>query len=92
MKIKDQAAWDLGWNNNEDPYGRRCYTYAKDWADLMEARLAEGQSIADVADMTSRLADTDGITGFMFGAAVSVLVACWEHGEELRAWHKKERV
>jgi hypothetical protein len=23
----------------------------------------------------------------MYGAAVSVLSSCWEHGEELRRWH-----
>lgn len=89
MKIRDQAGWDLGWKNNEDSYGRRCYTYARDWADLMEARLAEGASVADVAKETSNVADTDGITGFMYSAAVSILVGCWEHGEELYKWHKR---
>ena len=42
---------------------------------------------SDVANECSNEADTEGITGFMYGAAVSVLASCWEHGEELRRWH-----
>jgi len=46
-----------------------------------------GRSIAEIADKCSHEADTDGITGFMHGAAVSVLCACWVHGEQLKDWH-----
>ena len=53
----------------------------------MEARLAEGATIADISHETSRTADTEGITGFMYGAAVDLLARHWEHGEELRLWH-----
>lgn len=87
MKIKDQQGWDKGIANNQDPYGARIYSYAKDWADLMEKAMAEGKKLEDVADSTSHTADYDGITGFMYGAAVSVLAHCWEHGEQLRIWH-----
>lgn len=87
MKIKNQELWDKGLANNQDPYGNRCYTYARDWADLMESRIAKGENIAAMAKETSREADTDGITGFMYGVAVSILYAVWEHGEALRLWH-----
>jgi len=89
MKIKPekQAEYDVGWNNNEDPYGRRCFTFAQGWADKMEERMAAGAKLEDVAEECSREEDTDGITGFMYSMAVSILAQCWEHGEELRRWH-----
>lgn len=75
---------------NKDPYSRRCVTYAEDWGRLMQAEMAKGKALKDIAEPTSHQADTDGITGFMYGAAVSMLAECWVHGEELRRWHNKE--
>ncbi len=72
---------------NTDPYGGRIVSYSEDWASLMEARMANGEKIKDIAKFTSREADTDGITGFMYGCAVEGLSHFWEHGEELRCWH-----
>ena len=88
MKIKDQKEYD-DWKaeNSDDPYGLRCFTYAEDWADMMEEAMAEGKKLEDVADKLSHKADTDGITGFMYGMAMQILALCWEHGEALRRWH-----
>lgn len=72
---------------NTDPYGGRVVSYGEDWANLMEARMAKGETIAQCAEPTCREADTDGITGFMYGCAVSALAHFWEHGEALRLWH-----
>lgn len=72
---------------NTDPYGGRVVSYSEDWANLMEARMALGEKIAAIAQPTSQEADTDGITGFMYGCAVSGLAKFWEHGEALRLWH-----
>lgn len=72
---------------NQDAYGGRIYSYAKDWAELMEKAMAEGSKLEDVAQSTSHTADHDGITGFMYGAAVSTLAGTWKHGEQLRRWH-----
>lgn len=44
----------------------------------------------DNADKLSYDADTEGITGFMYGCAVSILSQCWEYGQYLRKWHNKE--
>ncbi len=44
----------------------------------------------DIAEKTSHAADNEGITGFMYGCAVSILAHCWKHGEELRKWHNGE--
>jgi hypothetical protein len=73
--------------NSTDPYSARVVSYGDEWAVLMEKRMEQGEKIADIAKETSREADTDGITGFMYGAAVSALAHFWEHGEELRQWH-----
>ncbi len=82
-----RGEWLEGLAKNADPYGRRCYTYAADWARRMEQAMLAGSTLGDCAEQTSRDADTDGITGFMYGAAVSILAHCWVHGEELRRWH-----
>lgn len=73
--------------NSADGYSHRVVTYGEDWANLMEKLMASGAKIEDIAKETSHQADTDGITGFMYGAAVSALARFWEHGEELRRWH-----
>ena len=87
MKLKDAEGWKKANDANTDPYGHRVMTYSEDWANFMEREIAAGKTIAECAKATSREADTDGITGFMYGAAVSTLSQAWEHGEELRRWH-----
>ena len=77
-----------GLANNTDPYGRRCYTYAAHWAHLMDQH--PDTPVADMADRTSKIADYDGITGYMYGAAVNILANCWKRGEELKKWHNKK--
>lgn len=66
------------------------FRYAEKWADLMEARIAAGQTVEQCAKQTSNEADTEGITVFMYGCAVSILSQAWEHGEELRRWHNRD--
>lgn len=73
--------------NNQDLYGAGVIKFGATWADLMEKEIANGKSVAECAKQTSRQADTDGITGFMYGCAVSALSHFWTHGEELRRWH-----
>lgn len=87
MDFKDKKSWLEGLKNNQDGYGAGIYKYAEDWANLMEETLKGGKELIDIAKSTSHDADTDGITGFMYGAAVGILSQCWKHGEELRVWH-----
>ncbi len=87
MKNINLEGWDRGLANQHSDYGRRVYSYAEEWADLMEARMAKGERLEDIAEATSYQADTDGITGFMYGAAISVLAGYWVHGGTLRRWH-----
>ena len=89
MKLKDEVGWKQA--NEANPpsksYGHRVITYAEDWANLMEERIAQGETVEQCAKETSRQADTDGITGFMYGAAVLTLAQVWAPGEALRRWH-----
>lgn len=72
---------------NTDSYGKAVVDFAERWAALMEERIEAGAAVADIAQETSHVADTEGITGFMYGCAVQTLAYFWEHGEMLRRWH-----
>jgi hypothetical protein len=87
MKVSDEAGWNKWREGNKDPYGKACVDYAERWADAMEKLIDKGHKLEDIAETTSHTADTEGITGFMYGAAVHMLAGCWEHGEALRRWH-----
>lgn len=90
MTLKDAAAWEKWRANNQDGYGAACCRYAETWARVMEAMMAGGSTVASCAKEASHLADSEGITGFMYGAAVSMLSEVWVHGEALRRWHNKD--
>lgn len=85
--VRDQGRWDHLVEVNDDPYGGGVMTYARDWALLMQVRMAAGNELEAIAKQASFDANIDGITGFMSGAAVSTLAEVWEHGERLRRWH-----
>lgn len=83
--------------NSQDGYSKGVVTYAERWAETLEKRIPEGSTPAQVmsvivehAETDSHAADTQGITGFMYGCAVNALAHFWEHGEQLRRWHNKE--
>ena len=89
---QDYKDW---YNKNLDPYGHACFTYAERWAEMLENAIENSTDepmkvIVDNADRLSHEADIEGITGFMYGMAVSILSQCWKYGEELRKWHNKE--
>lgn len=96
MKIKagKEEYYQAGLDANQDFYGRGVYTYLERWADLMEAKIQNGVDpeavIVNHAERLSHQADTDGITGFMYGCAVAILSEVWEYGDILRMWHNKE--
>lgn len=90
IELKDESGWLEGKSKNTDPYGACIYEYAEGWAKLMQVQMAKGIRLVDCAAPTSYELGFLGITGFMYGAAVSVLSHCWKYGEELRKWHNKE--
>lgn len=87
MEFSDEEMWQKNIEANTDPYSMGINAYAERWARLMQAEMAKGRKLESVAMSTSVEADIDGITGFMYGAAVKVLAATWKHGEQLRLWH-----
>lgn len=89
---RDEAKWQEGIRAQKGQgYGLAVYTYAEYWARLMQKKMAEGYKLEAIADECSNKADIPcGITGFMYGCAVSSLANCWKYGEELRVWHNKK--
>lgn len=87
MRYSNQEGWQKFVDNNTDLYGKGCVDFAKRWAELMESKIERGELLESIAEITSHDADIDGITGFMYGCAVSMLAQCWIHGEQLRKWH-----
>ena len=90
MKIKEGKVKDFKHFveiNSNDGYSYGVVKYMHRWADLMEAEMAKGKKLEDIAKKTSHDADKAGITGFMYGCAVQALSEFWEYGEELRQWH-----
>lgn len=87
MMFRNEKGWNESVAKNTDDYGSGVMRFADRWARLMEGRMAKGEKLADCAEKMSSLADNEGITGFMYGCAVSILSQVWVHGEELRKWH-----
>lgn len=87
FEIADPEGWAVMIDKNTDPYGACTMRYAARWANYMEREMATGKTISKMADATSSEADKEGITGFMYGCAVSILAHHWKHGEALRLWH-----
>lgn len=83
LEIRDQESWNKVVKVNTSPYGKRTVTFAEQWGRLMQVRIAKGETVAECADECSHMADTDGITGFMYGAAKAILVKCWKYGDGL---------
>lgn len=87
IELKDKEKWNNFVTKNIGPYGKGCVDYAERWAIQMQERLAKNEKLENIAKEESHKADTEGITGFMYGCAVNMLSQCWKYGEELRIWH-----
>lgn len=87
IELANAEGWQKFKEVNTDGYGGAVVTYSERWARLMQVEMANGKKLEDVADAASHEADLEGITGFMYGCAVSTLSQCWKHGEQLRRWH-----
>lgn len=90
MIIKDENARNRWREKNKDPYGACVISTAEAWADVMERELAKGTTLEACADACFKEANTQHITGFMYGCAVSYLHEAWEHGEALVKWHNAQ--
>lgn len=80
--VHDREVWDHWRSVNTDPYGNRIMEYASQWMRMMEGRMSQGQTIVSCMQDTARIADNDGISGYMYGAAVSIIKLVWIHKDE----------
>ncbi len=90
FSVKDEDAWNRVVEANKDGDGLTIIRYAARWANLMEEKIAAGAKLKDIAQSTESEAVIEGITGFMYYAAVNILSNVWEHGEELRRWNNNK--
>lgn len=95
LKYKDKESAKM-WReyvriNSKDAYSACVITYAKRWAKYMQHLMKKhNKTVSEIADNASHLCDIEGITGYMYGCAVSVLSQCWKYGDDLKKWHNKE--
>lgn len=80
----DENGWEEQQRINADPYGAAVFRFARTWARLMEGRLRAGVPIADSAEETAALADTEDLTGCQMGCAIALLSLYWAYGAPLR--------
>ena len=79
--------------NSNNYYNRGVINFAKRWAEILEKQIDEQNTedpktvIFNNADWSSHDADTEGITGFQYGCAVSFLADVWEYGKLLNSWN-----
>lgn len=95
MTIVNENEYNEWKEKNYDSYGSATFRFAECWANLMEDRmnlseLSPKDFIIKNAESLGHEADTEGITGFMYGYAVFILSKHWKYGESLRKWHNKE--
>ncbi len=77
--------------NSKSDYSNCVIDYTILWAQYMEYLMAKhDKKLSDIWDTSSHLADIYGITGFMYGCAVSILSSIWKYGEELRVQHNSK--
>ena len=75
-------------NDNQDAYGKECFKFAEDWAELMEKEIDKDNDIKKVLKekaLETRMQATKYrlCTEFMFAVASNILVKCWEYGKYL---------
>ena len=80
-------------NDNQDAYGKECFKFAEDWAELMEKEIDKDNDIKKVLKekaLETRMQATKYrlCTEFMFAIASNILVKCWEYGKYLDEFNK----
>jgi hypothetical protein len=86
MQVDNQQGWK-DWQEDGDP---KVVAFAQRWAELMEARIAQGATVSEIANETMLQANTDKLSVDGLYQASQILTYVWEHGSALQAW-KVER-
>ena len=88
-----EKTYDDWKNENQDAYGKECFKFAEDWAELMEKEIDKDNDIKKVLKekaLETRMQATNYrlCTEFMFAVASNILVKCWEYGKYLDEFNK----
>ena len=91
LQVTDRKAWDDWHANNRDGYGDAIFRTADNWGRAMQKHLNEHEAISQKqAEQLLRDVDDEGITGFMFSAAKSMLQQLWIHGDLLTKVYEED--
>ncbi len=90
--LKNPVAWQKAIDSANTPYSRAIIVFAARWAKAMEAKIAAGASLEQIAEDSEKEADMEDIcqNRHTYCWAVSLLASCWIHGDQLREWHNKQ--
>ena len=90
--MKETEIWETCKRvNSEDAYSKAVIRYTIIWTQYMEYLIQKyGMKISEIWDRCSNLADVDGVTGFMYGAAASIISRVWQYGEEFRKYYNSK--
>jgi len=90
IEFKDDKAekvWANYVGKNQDSISKGVINYADRWMKCMQYYIFQGASVAESAQMSECDADFEGMSGFSFGWALSVIAEVWKYGDELAEWH-----
>ena len=92
FSVKETEIWETCKRvNSEDAYSKAVIRYTIIWTQYMEYLIRKyGMKISEIWDRCSNLADVDGVTGFMYGAAASIISRVWQYGEEFRKYYNSK--
>lgn len=92
MPIANQESWDKWVASNTDGYGGACVAVARNAMRLLD----EGFELKEPNDTHKLICQADdqgGITGFMAGAAASMISQCHSRGDEFRRlWNRNNQI
>lgn len=92
MPIKDEKLWKSWEDSNKDPYGNACIQVAHRVMEILDTEPGpfDANKLILRADKEMKVG---GITGFMAGAAASMISQCHSRGEEFRAsWNHETQI
>ncbi len=83
--------------NSDDDYSNAGVVLGEHWMELMEKRISENATSAQISKILKKsawndfgIADKDiGCSGFLYGCVVNALAIHWVYGAELWQWHMK---
>lgn len=88
MEFSDRGRWtEFVEKQSKVLFGYGLITFSERWARLMQQELDNGSKLEDIAQTTSIESDLEGLSGQAYDIVVTVLSACWKHGERFRQWH-----